>query len=224
MADMALAFVPQLLNLIFMALLITNLYLLGSSRLGSLIWTAGAQGALLAALPLFPQVGEFSTHAVILAAGSGMLKGAVIPWLLLWALRDANIRRDVEPLVGYSLSLTFGVAVTGLSFWFAEKIAGGLHAGEGAPFVAVGVSMALCGMFLIASRTKALTQVIGYLTLENGIYVFGVSLAARQPFVVEMGIFLDIFVFIFVGGIVMFRINRTFDRIEKGRAPTEDAP
>ncbi|MBI4665594.1 MAG: hydrogenase [Nitrospinae bacterium] len=206
---------PALMNLVFMALLISSLYLLGTSRIGALISTAGAQGVLLAVLPLFPQVGEFSYHAILLAVASGLIKGALIPWLLLYALRDANIKREVEPYVGYSLSLAMGVAFIAISFWFAAKIAGVDSDGATASFVAVAISMTLCGLFIIASRKKALTQVIGYLTLENGIYVFGVSLAAHQPFVVDMGIFLDVFVFVFVGGIVGFRINRTFDSIEQ---------
>ncbi|MBI5815185.1 MAG: hydrogenase [Nitrospinae bacterium] len=210
---------PHILNIVFMSLLITNLYLLGSSRIGALIWTAGAQGALLAVLPLFPQVGEFSAHAILIAIGSGLIKGALIPWLLMFALKDAGVRRDVEPYVGFSLSLVIGVAFTAVSFWFASKIAvGGQTAAS--PFVSVAISMALCGMYLIASRKKALTQIIGYLTLENGVYVFGVSLASKLPFVVEMGIFLDIFVLVFVAGIVVFKINSTFDKIESAVART----
>lgn len=212
------AFTLELLNVVFMALLITCLYMLGASRMGALIWITGAQGAALAALPLFPQVGEFTVHAIILALGSLAIKSALIPWMLLKALRDANVRREVEPYVGYSLSLTFGVIFIGASFWFAGKIAGN-EPGHVAQFVAVAISMSLCGMFIIASRKKALTQVIGYITLENGIYVFGISLASKIPFVVDMGIFLDIFVGVFVGGILMFRINKTFDLIE-----TRDSP
>jgi len=213
---------PQLLNIVFMSLIITNLYLLGSSRMGALIWTAGAQGVLLAALPLFPEVGEFSVHAIIIAVGSVVIKGAVIPRLLLYALNDAGVRRDVEPFIGFSLSMTIGVIFTASSFWFAVKISDGQTAEAASSFVSVAISMALCGLYLIASRKKALTQVIGYLTLENGVYVFGVSLAAKQPFVAEMGIFLDIFVLVFVAGIVVFRISSTFDKIATGAQGREE--
>jgi hydrogenase-4 component E len=72
----------------------------------------------------------------------------------------------------------------------------------------------MSGLFLIVSRRKALTQVLGYLVLENGIYAFGVALVDKQPMLVEMGILLDIFVAIFVMGIAIFHINREFDHID----------
>ena len=72
----------------------------------------------------------------------------------------------------------------------------------------------MSGLFLIVSRKKALTQVLGYLVLENGIYAFGVALVDQQPMLVELGILLDIFVAGFVMGIAIFHINREFDHID----------
>jgi hydrogenase-4 component E len=73
------------------------------------------------------------------------------------------------------------------------------------------------GLFLIVSRKKALTQVLGYLVMENGIYVFGTSIAARQPLLVELGILLDVFVAVFVMGIAIFHINREFEHTDVDR-------
>jgi hydrogenase-4 component E len=73
--------------------------------------------------------------------------------------------------------------------------------------------MAASGLFLIIARRIALTQVIGYLVLENGIYAFGVSLSGSQSPLVEMGALLDLLVGIFVMGIVVYHINREFDSI-----------
>ena len=75
----------------------------------------------------------------------------------------------------------------------------------------------LSGLFMIVSRRKALTQVLGYLTMENGVYVFGASLAVREPLLVELGILLDVFVGVFVMGIVIYQINREFDHIDTDR-------
>lgn len=72
----------------------------------------------------------------------------------------------------------------------------------------------LTGLFIVVSRRKALTQVLGYLVLENGVYVFGSSLAVEEPLLVEMGILLDVLVAVFVMGIVIFQINREFDHID----------
>ena len=79
---------------------------------------------------------------------------------------------------------------------------------------AVALSTILIGLFLIISRRTALMQVVGYLVLENGIYIFGVALAQEEPFLVEMGILLDVFVAVFVMGIAIFHISREFDHID----------
>jgi hydrogenase-4 component E len=72
----------------------------------------------------------------------------------------------------------------------------------------------LIGFLVLVSRRKALTQVIGYLVIENGVYVFGQSVAAQMPFLVELGILLDLLVGVFVMGIVIHQINREFDHID----------
>ena len=71
-----------------------------------------------------------------------------------------------------------------------------------------------CGLLLIVSRNTAVMQVIGYLTLENGIYAFGWAYAVEDPLLVEMGVLLDVFVAVFVMGITIYHLNREFDSIE----------
>jgi hydrogenase-4 component E len=73
------------------------------------------------------------------------------------------------------------------------------------------------GLLVLTTRKKALTQVVGYLILENGIYVFGLSQVQRVPFLVEVGVLLDIFVGVFIMGIVVFHINREFDSLDSAR-------
>ena len=78
--------------------------------------------------------------------------------------------------------------------------------------IVASVFVGLC-FLLLATRRKAITQVVGYLMLENGIYTFGLTLAERVPLLVELGVLLDVFVGVFVMGIVVFHINREFDSI-----------
>jgi hydrogenase-4 component E len=75
----------------------------------------------------------------------------------------------------------------------------------------------LSGLFLIISRRTALSQVIGYLVLENGIYTFGISLVQEEEFLVELGVLLDVLVGVFVMGITLFHISREFDHIDVDR-------
>jgi hydrogenase-4 component E len=80
--------------------------------------------------------------------------------------------------------------------------------------------MLLTGLFLIVARRTALTQALGYLVMENGIYAFGVGLVEGTPMLLELGILLDVFVAVFVMGIAIFHISREFDHIDTDRMTT----
>ena len=73
------------------------------------------------------------------------------------------------------------------------------------------------GLFLIVGRRLALTQVAGYLVLENGLFALGASLLRNQPLLVEMGVLLDVFAAAFVMGIIVFHIHREFDHMDTDR-------
>jgi hydrogenase-4 component E len=78
----------------------------------------------------------------------------------------------------------------------------------------VALTTILCGFLLIVSRRQALSQVVGYLVLENGIYIFGTALAHEEPLLVEMGVLLDVLVAVLVMGVAVFHISREFHHID----------
>ena len=75
----------------------------------------------------------------------------------------------------------------------------------------------MIGLIVLITRSKALLQVVGYLMLENGVFLFGLTQAERAPFLVEVGVLLDVFVGVFIMGIVVFHINREFDSLDSTR-------
>ncbi|MDD5674573.1 MAG: hypothetical protein PHC61_10445 [Chitinivibrionales bacterium] len=199
-------------HLLVIILVIINFFMLSTSRLRALIRGAGLQGLLLGIFPFVAHAGYFSGHTLILSALSIFIKGVAIPLLLFRALRGVSVEREAHPLVGYTLSIAVCIIITALSFY----IGGIIPASAAFPsqaMLALSICMALCGFFLIITRKQAISQVIGYLVLENGIYVFGVSLAVAQSLLVEMGVLLDMLVGAFIMGIVIYRINREFDTI-----------
>jgi hydrogenase-4 component E len=200
---------------ILIGIVLTSFMLLGSSRLGTCIRVAALQGILLGLLTLTAGT-ESVLRAGILAVASAGLKGVVFPWLLSRALRDADVRREVEPFVGYNLSLLIGTTALAASLWLAGRLPRPNPDASTLVFP-VALFTILAGLLLIVSRRKALTQVIGYLVLENGIYAFGAGLVEDTPMVVELGVLLDLFVAVFVMGIAVFHINREFDHIDTGR-------
>ena len=178
------------------------------------------QGVLLGLAPilLFP---GWSAHHVALAAGTILIKGLLVPRFLLWAIREASVRREVEPRLGYVPSILLGTLVLAFAFALAERWPLPVESGE--LIVAVAVTTVVHGLFVLTARRKAVSQVVGYVMMENGIYLLGLTQAERVPFLVELGVLLDVFVAVFIMGIVVFHINREFDSIDAVNAlePTE---
>ena len=151
-------------------------------------------------------------HSVLLMLGTVALKGFVIPSLLVRAMREANIQHEVNPYVGYMASLLLGALGTGLAFIFSSTLP---LADEHAGLMIVPASLATVwtGLLLLTTRRKAITQVLGYLLLENGIFLFGVLLLEAIPLLVELGVLLDLFTGVFVMGIIIHHISREFASI-----------
>lgn len=202
-----------LIETVMVVLVLTNLSLLGLSRLGTCIRVVALQGVVLAALPLFAQPEGLTLRLALLAAGTLALKGVVFPWLLFRALRQANVQSEVEPFVGYTASLVVGIIALGVSLWVGGRVS--LPGPAVSPLVfPVALFTILVGLFVIVSRRKALTQVLGYLVLENGIYAFGVVLVGEVPLLVELGVLLDAFVAVLVMGVAIYHVSREFDHID----------
>lgn len=198
---------------IMVVVVLTNLALLASSRLQGCIRLVTAQGIAVGLLPLLIEP-EFPRSA-FLCAGIVVLKGIVFPWLLTRALRTANVRREIEPLVDYTLSVVAGLAMLGVALWVGPRIPA--HPGGGhVSTLTMPTALATMGsgLFLIVTRRKALTQVLGYIVMENGIYTLGLVLMGGVHLLVELGILLDVFVAVFVMGIAVNRISREFDHMD----------
>jgi len=200
------------LNLLIGLAMGLNLLALGSSRLPSIIRAAALQGMVLGVLPFLLET-EFHWLVALIAVGTVVVKGFVIPSLLRRAMRAANIDREVEPLLDFIPSLLLGAgAAIG-----AVALAGALplrpeHAGT--LLVPGAFATVVSGFLLLMGRTKAISQVCGYLLLENGIYLFGLLLIHATPLIVEGGILLDLTVGVFVIGIIVDRIQRAFDSLD----------
>lgn len=205
-----------LTNLILVLVVLTNLKLLGSSRLGSSIRVVAGQGVVLGLLPVFAHPHELTWRFGLLGAGAIVIKGIIFPWFLFRAVREAEVAREVEPYVGYVSSLLIGVGILAVSFGMCDRLP--MPAVLASSWLApVAFFSIFAGLFLIVSRQRALSQVLGFLVLENGVYTFGVGLAPQSSLLVEAGVLLDVFVAVFIMGIILFHINREFDQIDADR-------
>jgi hydrogenase-4 component E len=142
----------------------------------------------------------------------------VIPHLLRRALRAANIDREVRPLIAFVPSLLLGAAATIGAVALGSVLP--LREQSGSLLVAGSFATVVAGFLMLVGRTKAISQVCGYLILENGIYLFGLLLINSTPLLVETGILLDLTVAVFVIGIIMDRIQKEFDSLDTNKLTT----
>jgi hydrogenase-4 component E len=192
--------------------LLLDLYLSATSRLDALIRGFALQSALVSLLALLLD-GFSNPHAWAVAGGSFLLKAVVIPHFLRRAVQRTGSRRELEPSISYGVSILLVALAMGLSFGLAAKLP--MEARRaGLLLAAAAFSTMLTGLLLLVSRSKALSELVGYLVMENGIFLFGLTLLTRMPVLVEIGILLDVFVGASVMGIVVYNIHRTFDHID----------
>ena len=209
----------QTLNLLVGLAMGLNLVALGSSRLPSLIRAAAAQGVVLGLMPLVLESDDLGWRIVAVAACAVAGKGFIIPALLRRAMRAADIERETDPTIGLVPSILLGAGGT----IAAVALAGALPLRpeqSGLLLVPGSLACVLTGFILLVGRSKAISQVCGYLILENGIYLFGLLLIDSTPLLVEAGVLLDLTVGIFVVGIIIDRIQRAFDSLDTRKLTT----
>jgi hydrogenase-4 component E len=202
------------IDMVFILVVVIDLFTLASSRLNAAIRAVALQGALLSVLPLLLASWEHEIgHVLVLSLGALAIKAILIPWLMFRAIREAAIRREVEPIIGFVPSMILGGVGVALAFAFSRGLP--LPSPERHAFlVPTALATVWTGLLLVVSRKKAVNQVLGFLMLENGVFVFGLLLAEFMPVMVEAGVLLDLFAAVFVMGIVMFHINREFSSLD----------
>lgn len=195
---------------ILIVLLLTNFYVLGTASLRGKIRVVGLQGLLLSVLPIYVE-SELTFRLGAMVIVTAAIKGIVIPMFLLKAIRDVHIHHEVEPYLGFIPSLFLCAIGTAGALLFADQLPlAAAH--RDSLFVPASLATLLSGFIVVTTRRKAISQVAGYLMLENGIYVFGMLLF--QSVLVEVGVLLDLLVGIFVMGIVLNHIQREFSSID----------
>jgi hydrogenase-4 component E len=207
----------ELINALLVIILVLNLFALGTSRIQSVIRIVAVQGALLGAITLLMH--DSLTLPVLLSASAAVvIKAIVIPAIMIRSLRAAEIKREVEPFIGFLPSIILGAVATAAALLFAGAFADST-AETAVPGLIIPASIAtvLVGFIILISRFKAISQVLGYLVLENGIFIFGILLIEAIPLVVEMGMLLDLFVGVFVISIITNHINQAFSSMDTRR-------
>jgi hydrogenase-4 component E len=188
-----------------------NFVVLGVSRIRAVIHAVALQGIVLGLVPLFLHA-DLGVRGILLVIVTIALKGFIIPALLVHAMREANIQHEVRPVVSHMTSLLLGAVGTALAMVFSYTLPLA-DAHKDLLLVPASLSTVWAGFLMLTTRKKAIMQVLGYLLLENGIFLFGLLLLEAMPFLVEVGVLLDLFTGVFVMGIIIHQISREFSTL-----------
>jgi hydrogenase-4 component E len=201
---------------LMLVLIVSDIALLGARRLGRAIGLAALQGVLVGLLALAAHRGPLTGRTLLLAVLGIGLRGVLFPVLLRFVAKRAGGDRELEPYVGYGPSLLLGIAMLAGAMALGSRLQ--LPATElPALLVTASLFTMLTGVFLVVARRRALTQCLGYVVLENGIYGFGVATVAEVPALVELGALLDLFLAVLVMGVAIYRITAEFDHMDTDR-------
>ena len=195
------------IDIIFTLLIVSDLVLVGAGRLRFQIKLTAVQGLLLGLLPLTV---ELSPEAVLVSISALAVKGLIFPWLLFRTIRRTQTWHESRPLVSPMLATFVGIINLGAAFYLCAKLQLPLSGTSrlAAPFAFFTI---LSGLFMLASRRTAISMVLGYVVLENGIFAFGTAMSAHIPLIVELGVLLDLFVAVFIMGVATHQITSEFE-------------
>jgi len=210
---MPMSYTLQFINLLAALLLLIAFAMLTQRRILSLINLFAWQGAVLA-LSTFVVAYSTAQHHLYWSAGlTLLLKVMLLPWLLHRLIRRLNVRWDVETLINIPTTMLVGIALVIFAFNLAAPIS---QLAEGITRGLIGIALAsvLLSMLMMLTRRKAVSQVVAFLSLENGLFFAATSATQGMPLVVELGIALDVLVATFIFGIFFFQIRETFDSLD----------
>lgn len=208
----------RLLNLFSMCILISSFALVASKRIMSYIRTFRIQSLLLASVA--------AVYSLYYLLAEGRLEGIIIIFLITVALKVIYIPSMLKRIslrVEYKVEKDFFISIPisiiiccGLVIftWFVVSRIPGLNTGSNVEFLVQCISVILIGLFFMISRKKAIGQIIGFLVIENGMFLTAMLMTSGMPMIVEFGIFFDLLTAVIIMGVFVFRINETFEHID----------
>lgn len=207
------AFAPQLLNLFASLLLLLTFAMLAQRRILSLIHLFTLHGATLVAAAT---VVAFTTHDAHLYVSAGLtfcLKVVLIPWILYKLIHRLNVRWDVEPLINVPAMMLAGIVLVIIAFNLALPISQ-MSSSVARGTLGIALACILLSLMMMITRSKAVPQVIGFLTMENGLFFAATAATNGMPMIVELGVALAVLGGILILGVFLFQIREQFDNMD----------
>ena len=206
-------YATQIVNFLAAILLLLSFAMLSQRRILSLIHLYTLQGLTLVSANLILGFVTADIHLYISAGLTLVLKVGLIPWILYRLVQRLNVKTDVEPLLNIPATLLAGIVLVIIAFnvatpisQFASSVARGT--------LGIALACVLLSFMMMITRAKAIPQVIGFLSMENGLFFAAAAATNGMPMIVELGIGLDVLVGILILGVFMFQIREQFDSLD----------
>jgi len=200
--------VDTILALVLLSVLVS----FGSSQLPTLIRVLAFQGVVVSIVPLV--IGhDLTAGSVVFTLVTLIIRGIVIPLFIYLAIKKVAIRREVGPIVGYNASMLAGLALIVAATFVSRKFNLPQTGGD-ALLLPTAITLLVAGMFLLMARRNAIAMVLGYIMMENGIYLVGTGFSVRAHHIVEFGILLDVLAGVMIMAIILQNINQAFDDVD----------
>ena len=196
--------------------LFMSFIMLAQARIIPLIHAFAWQGALLALTTALVAHATDHPHLYISAGTTFLLKALLVPWMLHRLAVRLQIHREIDTVAYPSLTLLAGATLVVFSYYVAIPIVQ-LSALATRNTIAISIAVIMLGMLLMISRKKAISQVIGFMSIENGLFFAAVASTYGMPMVVELGIAFDVLVAAVLFGVFFFQMRASIDSLDVDR-------
>ena len=191
-------------------LLFTMLLILASGQLFRAIYAVAAQALFLGIAGAILGAATGNVDLWVIAGITILIKAIGLPWLLLLVVKRMHIDHKIEPAIPINLTLALAAAIVVLSFRLSASL-GPVRQAITGNALPVGMALTLLGVLVMASRKKALTQMVGLFALENGIFFTAMAVSKGMPMIIEIGVVLDVVLGALVMGVMVLRVRSDVD-------------
>ena len=196
-------------NLAVMVLVI-NLLIISSRNLHFYIYSLAFQSMLISGVVVALAVMYHAPSLIWLAALILLVRGILFPFALRRIMNKLSVRTEATLYLNVPLSLLLSIGVIVLSYQVQHDIFPGIVNNISQQLLPVSIATLLIGFIVMITRKQAITQIIGFLVMENGIFLAALGLGVELPFIIEFGIAFDILMGILIMGLLVLKIKETF--------------
>jgi hydrogenase-4 component E len=210
---MNLTVASQINSFLAALILLTAFGMLVQRRMYGLIHLFAWQGLFLSISTAIVGFVAGKHHLYISSLLTLSLKVILLPYILHVLMQKLKIQKEVETVVNVPMTMLIGIALVIFSYHLMAPVRQ-LSTLVTRSTLAVALATVMIGLLMMITRRHAVTQIIGFLALENGLFFAATSATYGMPLVVELGVALDILIAAFIFGIFFFHIHTTFDSLD----------